>query len=215
MNRKPAYFVGALLLIGIGIVLLLQNLGILAGTSELVFGLLFVAGGAVFAAAFVGNRTPNWWAIIPGLVLAAIGILIWAGPNVGSWGGSLVLGAIGLAFLIVYLSNRQFWWAIIPAGIMLTLTILVGLTDLLPGLENGSTFATLFFLGIGLTFLAVYFLPTAERAHEMGHLAGRRHADHRRHCQPDDTFGAELAMGGRADRRRALSDLSRGEAPKS
>jgi len=154
--------VGALLLIGIGIVLLLQNLGVIAGTTELVFGMLFAAGGAVFLAVFVANRQTNWWAIIPGLVLVAIGILIWAGRWIGPWGGTLMLGAIALAFLIIYLNQRQFWWAIIPAGVLLTLALLVGLSEIIPDLQAGETFVALFFLGIGLTFLAVYFVPTAE-----------------------------------------------------
>jgi hypothetical protein len=71
-------------------------------------------------------------------------------------GGVIILGGIGLAFLLVYLSNRENWWAIIPAGVMLTLTAIVALQDLATGFEVGG----LLFLGLGLTFIVVAVLPT-------------------------------------------------------
>jgi hypothetical protein len=160
MHRKPTFFVGALLLIGIGVILLLQNLGLLKHTADLVIGLLFFAGGALFVTTFFANRQSNWWAVIPGFVLAAIGVAIWVNPYIRAWGSVLVLGAIALAFLVVYANNRRFWWAILPAGAVLTLALQVGLSGAVPEVRNVGAFVSLFLLGIALTFLAVYFLPT-------------------------------------------------------
>jgi hypothetical protein len=72
--------------------------------------------------------------------------------------GVIMLGAIGLAFLLVYLVNRDNWWAIIPAGVMGTLAVISGLSQVLTGFETGG----IFFLGLGLTFALVAILPTPE-----------------------------------------------------
>jgi hypothetical protein len=42
-------------------------------------------------------------------------------------GGSIFLAAIGLAFINIYIVEKQNWWAIIPAGVLLTISIVVGL----------------------------------------------------------------------------------------
>jgi hypothetical protein len=152
MNRTPAYMVGALMLIALGVVMLLMTLGVVHTGADIVFGILFIAGGLVFLAVFASSRRLNWWAIIPGLVLAAIGILILFGDSLGEWGGALIVGAIALAFLIIYLNNRAFWWAITPAGILASVALLTGV--------QGDSFVGLMFLGFALTFLAVYFVPT-------------------------------------------------------
>ncbi len=159
MNRTPAYMVGALLLIALGIVMLLVTLGVIETGADLVFGILFITGGLVFLAVLLGNTKLNWWAVIPGFVLIAIGLIIPFGDALGDWAGTLILGAIALSFLVVYLLQRSFWWALIPAGILATLAILIGLESA-AGLP-GALFPGLMFLGFGLTFIALYFLPTA------------------------------------------------------
>ncbi len=69
------------------------------------------------------------------------------------YGGALVLGGIGLAFLVVYLLNRAFWWAIIPMGVMFTLVVLI----LVEGFMGEP--AVVFFLGLAATFGVVALLP--------------------------------------------------------
>lgn len=158
MNRSLMYVIGAVILIGIGVVLLLQNLDILQGGGTLIWALAFAAGGLAMLGVFAGSPKANWWAIIPGLVLLALGILIGTGERLGAWGGAMFLGAIGLSFWIVYFTNRQFWWAIIPGGVLLTLMLVVGLAEMLKDLEVGG----IFFLGLGVTFALIYLLPTPE-----------------------------------------------------
>jgi hypothetical protein len=151
--------VGALLLIVLGVVMLLTTLNVITIDSGIVFGILFLAGGAAFLAILVGNPRLNWWAVIPGLVLAAIGIIILFGDRMGNWAGSLMLIAIAMAFFVVYFMNRTFWWALIPAGILTTLAILIGVEDVVH--MPDTLFPGLMFLGFGATFLALYFLPTS------------------------------------------------------
>jgi hypothetical protein len=149
-----------LLLIAGGVIFLLENLNILE-VGGLFWAVLFAIAGLGFLTVFVGDRQ-HWWALIPGIILLAIGTLIFldtVSPRVTErLGGVIVLGGIGLAFLIVYLANRANWWALIPAGVMFTLSAVASLEGTMSGFETGG----IFFLGLGLTFLLVAFLPTPD-----------------------------------------------------
>ena len=152
-------FWGALLIIG-GVLFLMQNLfGYQFGDWfwVAVFGL----GGLFFLSIFLGNRE-NWWALIPGMTLFGIGLTIAMGSLAPSLneviGGMFVLGAIGLSFLLIYLFNREFWWAMIPAGVLLTLSVVIGLEGFISDLD----FVSFFFFGMGLTFAIVAMLPVKE-----------------------------------------------------
>src|SRR5881296_834338 len=99
--RRTVRVIWGFLLIGSGILLVLQNFDLLRITSGLIWGILFGIGGILFLAAFAGSRR-DWWAIIPGFTLLALGALISLeslAPNLASSvGGALFLGGIGLAF---------------------------------------------------------------------------------------------------------------------
>jgi hypothetical protein len=69
------------------------------------------------------------------------------------------LGAIALAFLLVYLADRAQWWAIIPFGVMMTLAV-VSVIDEGPLRMGRIDSGSIFFIGLGLTFLLVAILPT-------------------------------------------------------
>jgi hypothetical protein len=151
---------GALLILG-GISLLFANYGILKGLIGVFWALLFAAGGAVFLYVFLTNRE-HWWAIIPGFTLLGLAANIGLGalfPRVaGLLGGSVFLGAAGLSFLIVYVTGTDRWWAIIPGGVMMTLALVSGISAVFEGLDAGGVF----FLGLGLTFGVLYFVPTPQ-----------------------------------------------------
>ncbi len=161
MKRLGVRVIGGILLIAVGILYLLQNLGILGGVLDLLWAFLFGAGGAVLLYIFLADRA-NWWAIIPGFVLLSLAALIaldWLAPEIGdAWGGALFLAGIGLAFWIVYLTNREYWWALIPGGVLLTLALVAGFSSAFEGVEIGG----IFFLGLGLTFGLLAFAPTPQ-----------------------------------------------------
>ena len=150
---------GSLLILG-GVLFLLQNLGILV-MGNVFWVVLFGLGSLFFLSFFIQNRA-NWWALIPGLTLLSITLLFaldWFIPAFDeSWGGSIVLGGIGLSFFLIYLVERTNWWAIIPGGVLLTLAATVGLEQFFPGLET----VGIFFLGMGLTFGLVATLPNPQ-----------------------------------------------------
>ena len=161
MNQSTVRIVGGVLLIAVGILALLQGIGILADITPLLWALIFGIGGALFLYIFLTSRA-NWWAVIPGFVLLSIGALIALEhlfPTMsGDWGGALVMGGIGLAFWVVYFLKREHWWAIIPGGVMFTIALVTGLSSALEGVETGGVF----FLGLGLTFGLLAFLPSPE-----------------------------------------------------
>jgi hypothetical protein len=148
---------GSLLILA-GVMFLLQNMGVFR-FGDLFWGLLFFLGGGAFLSVFLQDRL-QWWAIIPGFTLLGIGAIIsltvLAPGFMAAIGGSIVLGSIGLAFLLIFLLDREKWWALIPAGTMLTLTVVAAISQVLPGMETGGVF----FLGLGLTFAVVALLPT-------------------------------------------------------
>jgi hypothetical protein len=149
--------VGALLVVA-GVLLMLQTLGIVRFVWELAWSVVFAAGGAFFLWMYLERRS-QWWAVIPGMALLGIGALI--GSSIVGLddllGGSIFLGALSVAFWLVYVRTRENWWAVIPAGVLLTLAVVAGVDQVLPRAEP----AGLFFMGLALTFALVYLLPTS------------------------------------------------------
>ena len=162
LKRFDVHAIGAILLIIVGILLLLQNFGILGGIVALIWALIFAAGGLIFLYMFLTERTRYWWAVIPGFALLGLAALITLDqflPQVGDiLGGAIFLGAMGLAFWVIYFLKREFWWAVIPGGVLFTLALIAGLDAAFEGLETGGVL----FLGLGLTFGLLSFVPTPQ-----------------------------------------------------
>jgi hypothetical protein len=162
MKRLDVRAIGGILLIIVGILLLLQNLGVFEVIVALVWSLLFAAGGLIFLYMFLTERTRNWWAVIPGFALVGLAALILLDelfPRVGeALGGAIFLGGIGLAFWVIYFIKREHWWAVIPGGVMFTLALVTIVSYVLGGGWAGGAF----FVGLGLTFGLLYFLPTPQ-----------------------------------------------------
>jgi hypothetical protein len=157
MRRIEWRVLVGILLVAVGALLLLQTFNILRFVWEVVWAVLFVASGSGFLVVYLG-RQEHWWAVIPGMALLGVGGLI--GLSVFGLddviGGAVFLGALSLAFWLVYLRSRANWWAVIPGGVLATLALVAGLEQILPWAETGG----MFFLGLALTFGLVYLLPT-------------------------------------------------------
>ena len=146
MRRLDSSVIGGILLILVGGLFLLQQMGILRGVGD-IFGIAFLLGGVAFRSTY---RSGSWWAVIPGCALAGIGAQFLLPKSLEALGGLVFLGAIGVAFWLIYLSERQErWWALIPAGVMTTLGI-VSVT--------GDAGGGVFFLGLAATFGLVALL---------------------------------------------------------
>ena len=148
-------FGGGLLLLGC--LLLLEKLNVLRGASDLFWGVIFLLGAAFFLSVFAQSPRGRWWAIIPAMALLGMGGSAILPRAFSGWGGGIFLGALGLAFWVIYATDRSRWWGIIPGGVLMTLAAVSVLNDTqrLGSLNTGS----LFFVGLGLTFLMVALLP--------------------------------------------------------
>jgi hypothetical protein len=148
---------GVLLILG-GLLFLLHNLEVIV-IGNLIWGLLFALGGLIFLSVYISHRE-HWWSLIPGFVLLSLAAVIIIGdlfPDLETrLGGSIFLAGIGLAFWLVYLTDRRHWWAVIPGGVLFTLAVVAGLDTVIA--DTGG----IFFLGLGLTFALVGILPTPE-----------------------------------------------------
>jgi hypothetical protein len=157
MKRFDWRVLVGILLVVVGALLLLQTFNIFRFVWEVVWAVLFLAAGAGFLVVYLG-REEHWWAVIPGMALLGIGALI--GLSVlglsDEIGWALFLGALSLAFWLVYVRRRHNWWAVIPGGVLATIALVAGLEQVIPWAETGGVF----FMGLALTFGLVYLLPT-------------------------------------------------------
>ncbi len=152
--------VGAALIL-LGVLMLLERLGLFHGVSDFFWGLVFLAGGAYFLYRFANNMRGEWWSAIPGFALIGLAADSLLTRIFGNWGGLFFLGFLGLGFLAVYFSGRERWWALIPGGVLLTLGFVSVLSNVYGGRETGG----FFFLGLGLTFLFVAVLASMQWAY--------------------------------------------------
>jgi hypothetical protein len=144
------------LLIGAGILFMLQTLNIIPDAWSILWIIAFLAGSGIFLYIYFTDRA-QWWALIPGMVLLGLAGTIFVDTYfsaVSDLAGALFLGSIGIGFWLVYLTHREFWWAIIPGGVLLTLSAVTGLEDYVGGDAGGG----IFFVGLALTFLLVALL---------------------------------------------------------
>jgi len=125
--------------------------------AGMAWGIVLGLAGAFFLGVMLSERQA-WWAAFPAFPLLGVGVLLilnTVNPRLADLlGGALVLGSVALSFILVYIQHRDFWWALIPAGVMLTLSVESIAGRYLP--ESGGW---VFFAGLGLTFLALYFVP--------------------------------------------------------
>jgi hypothetical protein len=150
-------FWGAMLIVG-GVLFLLENLGVFEG-GELFWGVILFIAGVLFLGVYFGERR-QWWALIPGMVLLSIGALILLSTFIPGFnealGGMLLLVGMGLGFIFVYLANHAHWWAIIPGGVLVSIGVVAGLSDVV----SDERTAGILLLGFALTFLAVALAPS-------------------------------------------------------
>jgi hypothetical protein len=113
------------------------------------------AVGAPFVVAYALDRREHWWALIPAWVMAVLVLILAVVERVpGEVIGSLVMFAVGLPFVMVYVSDRTRWWALIPAGTLVALGFVILLTLRVSGEYVGA----LFLLMLAVPFAAVYLL---------------------------------------------------------
>jgi hypothetical protein len=149
--RRWALLIPAMGLLGSALLLWLVEEANVEG--EIAGGLFMTMISVPFWIAFLSERQRNWWALIPGWVLLAIGlVLTLADLNSASMVGALVMLAIALPFYVLFFARSRFWWAIIVAVIMTVLFLIVLLGD-----TAAEEFAgAIFMAGVAITFFVIY-----------------------------------------------------------
>ena len=143
----PAGIFGGLAMI---IALATNHVNSAAVGSPLFFGLLIP-----FVAAYLTDRSRNWWALIPGGIMLFLALVTLLVDNVGGeWVGAMVLLLIALTFLFVYLNNQTRIWALIVAYVF-------GVLSIAPMLaafgEMAAYFGPVFLFAVALPFFIFYF----------------------------------------------------------
>lgn len=135
------------LLVGAGMMMLVDRLGFLRGLSSWLWGIVFLAGGVALLL-YHGRDAARWWALFPGFGLIALAAAVFAGHR----GGTVFLAFAGAAALAAYLTRRSRWWALVAAGALLSLALLAIVDGVAPNLDNG----WIFFAGLAATFVWLY-----------------------------------------------------------
>jgi len=142
--------------LAVTVALATNNVDNAAVSSPLFFGLLLP-----FVAAYLTDRTQNWWALIPGGFLLFLAMTTLLVDNVGGeWIGSLFLFLIGLSFFTVYMNDRSRTWALIVAYVL-------GVLSLAPAMASGrgdtaAYFGPVFLFAIALPFFVIYLRPQSD-----------------------------------------------------
>ena len=154
MKSANASIITGLILIALGVLLLLDRMGV-TDTAAFVAPLIFAAVGVLFLSLFV-RRPENWWAAIPGSVFLGLAAVITATQlTAGTWGAALLFLFMGAGFAAVFLREPGNWWALIPSGVMFTLAVIVALPQALQGTPT----AAVLFLGLAATFGVLSLIP--------------------------------------------------------
>jgi hypothetical protein len=161
--KRSDFLWGGLLIVA-GVLLMLENLGMLGTVSDLFWMTAFLLSGLAFLGGYAIDRA-RWWPLIPGWALlglaGTIGVERFAPGTSGELSGAAFLCALGLGFWSVFAARRDNWWAIIPGGVLVTLAIITGLQPLFGSENTGGVL----FLGFAFTFALIYLLPTPTNRH--------------------------------------------------
>lgn len=151
---------GAILLLA-GAGFLVWNLGILANiqlTAAWILMAFFALLGLGFVFSYL-NRRADWWKLIPACTLLAVAAAIFLATRGvdATWVAAVLLAGIALAFIVIYLSDREErWWALIPFGSVAVVVIVI-LLSTQPQVATTLLGAVLFG-GMGLVFYLIYAL---------------------------------------------------------
>ena len=141
-----------IILVGVFLLLITTNFIDINLDASWVFGILFFVAFLIFMGFYVSMHRKQFWPLIPGIIMLGLSLLILTenfGIN-GNIGAGLFILFIGFSFLAVYVLHSEHWWAIIPAGILASVSLVIFFGDTLG--------VGLMFLGMGATFLALYFV---------------------------------------------------------
>ncbi len=154
MDKKVMNIVWGSLIVLFGILLLLVTTDIINihVNTAWVFGILFFFSFLFFMGLYISMHRSQFWPLIPGIISLGLALLI-ISEQIGirsQIGAGIFMLFIGLSFLAIVLLHREHWWAVIPAGMVASISLVIFFGDVIG--------TGLMFLGMGATFLALYFV---------------------------------------------------------
>ncbi len=160
MNRWNArIWIGGGLVV-LGLLMLLERLGLFRGAFGLFWGVVFLLAAGYVLYRFLQDMRGVWWAAIAGFALLGIATTILVSLVLPQFSGFFFLAALGVGFFTVYFVRREYWWAIIPGGILLTLGFVAVMSSGFGVSDSGGVVL----LGMGLTFALVAVLASMQWA---------------------------------------------------
>ena len=161
MKRVNWALIARIGLIAIGALSLLGELGV-ASIPGLAIPVLFGLTALAFLCVYFTMQVAWWTAFLAGGLLGVAAMMGWgvvSPDQVGTVAPALFTAAPAVAFWALYLKDRDKWWAIVAGCVLLTLALRTGLS---PVLGDSLGIEGVLFLGLGVTFLALYFVRLAQ-----------------------------------------------------
>lgn len=135
------------LLIGIGVLFLVDRLAVAIGIRGILWALLFGVGAALFLWLYASDRR-NWWALLPGFGFVALAAAVMA----GAWGGALFFGLAGATCIALYLRRGGGRWLLLAGGSLATLGVMGLFAGIFPAADSG----WVLFLGLAATLFLLH-----------------------------------------------------------
>ncbi|MFZ5518057.1 MAG: hypothetical protein ACOY90_15535 [Candidatus Zhuqueibacterota bacterium] len=154
MDKRMMNIVWGIVVTLLGVILLLITSDVIFTDVDAswLFGIAFFFSFIIFMGLYISMHRKQFWPLIPGITSLGLCILI-LGEKINvspDLGAGLFMGFIGLSFLAIYLFHPMHWWSIIPAGMIGSVAFVI---------IFGNTLGVgLMFLGMGATFIALYFI---------------------------------------------------------
>ena len=142
----------------IGLLILFRSLNLFDGVVGNVVWVVVMGGASLyFFTQFAKSRLQSLWLMLGIVFLSIAASNIVALFDINNWVPDAILFAgIGLGFTSFYVIDKLNWWSILPAGLVFSLGLIRVLEQTSPDTETNG----ILFLGLGITFLILFALPT-------------------------------------------------------
>ncbi|HEX7001896.1 MAG TPA: hypothetical protein VF164_09390 [Trueperaceae bacterium] len=135
------------LLIGVGVLFLVDRLAVAIGIRGILWVLLFGLAAAAFMWLYASDRR-HWWALLPGFGFVALAAAVMA----GAWGGALLFGLAGAICIALYLRRGGGRWLLLAGGGLATLAVMGLFAGVFPAADSG----WVLFFGLAATLFLLH-----------------------------------------------------------
>ena len=157
MKSRYVNILWGLILIFAGGLFMAANLGYILVLSSQFWMVTFAGVSALFFVLYFLSGVHNWGLLFPACIFGGVALtmgLVELGVTSSALGVPVLLG-LAVPFIVEFtLDVRKNWWALIPTWVFAVLTLIVLITDFVPGEVIGS----LVIFAVAVPFLVVYLV---------------------------------------------------------